>query len=155
MQQIKRYRSITDTLLHLKGQVIDSMPSAYKMNCKGSPERIFNALHQVFVYRSDPKGIELLQSLQTFSNINGENRHSIDWAGDCDCVTIAALALLRAAGYKDLNIVLASNYRSQPTHIYLQVREPRKNFYSNFDLTERGYNKIRNYQFKQVLPIRL
>jgi len=150
-----KYRSLEQVLIHLKLQVIESLPAAAELNIQGTPAQIFNQLKSILVYRRDPNGVELLQELETVLNWNGRNRHGIDGAGDCDCMTIAAISVLYNAGYKNLYITLAGRNVHNPVHIFAGVYSYVDNRYYNFDLTEPEINKKRFYPFYQTLKINI
>ena len=143
------YRNIDYTLKMLMVQVYDSFPYAFD-NCPeaSSPERLFNILKQLTVYRNDPPGVELLQTMQTlFEN----NRHGIPGAGDCDCFTILSIAFLRVNGFNKLAIVLRGRNSHTPVHIYPAVKEGSK--WLAFDLTNTYYGNERPYPYRQTLVI--
>lgn len=156
MQTIHKYRDLEQVLLAMKQQVIDSLPAAERLNIRGTPREIFDSLRSMLYYVPDPQGNELLQQLDTLLNWNGNNYHGLSGAGDCDCFTIAALAVLLNAGYSNLYAVLAGyNRQHPPVHIFCQVYRPSEKKIYNFDLTQREFNKVKNYPYFQRLPFSL
>lgn len=156
MESFQKYRSLEQVLLAIKQQVYDSLPAAERLNIYGTPEEIFNKLKAKLIYTPDPNGNELLQQLDTLLNNNGNNYHGIDGAGDCDCFTIAALATLYNAGYKNLFIVLTGRiYAQPPVHIFAQVFLANRNKLYNFDLTQKEFNTVRHYPYYQRLKFSL
>lgn len=156
MVGIYKYRDLKQVLLALKAQTIASIPAAYSLGIKGTPEQIFYRLKSMVVYQNDPEGNELLQQTATLLNLNGNNYHGIDGAGDCDCFTITALAVLRCAGYKNLFITLAGyGFSTPPVHIFANVYMANKNKIYTFDLTQDNFNTSRHYPYFQRLPITL
>lgn len=146
----KPYVNLNDTLKALRVQVIDSMPYAINDTPKfKTPEDIFNWLKVRTTYKKDPRGIELFQALPTLLNDN--NFHGIRGAGDCDCFTIAALAMLTANGF-DSGIVLAGRNKFVPVHIYAYVDTETGRDY--FDLTNNWYNVTRQYDYLQHIPLK-
>lgn len=151
MQKVFKYRSTAQALLALKQQVIDSMPAAASLNLDGSTKGIFYELKRLLTYVPDPAGRELLQQLDTLLNTNGLNFHQKAGAGDCDCFTIAGLAVLLNAGYTDLQVVIAGHVKQAPVHIWLRVRPLGWPDYLNFDLTQKDFNTYRHYRYHQLL----
>lgn len=133
----------------MKIQIIDSVNFAQSFLPFGkmSIEDIFNFLKKEVTYTSDPKDVELLQSMETL--FTWENVHGVYGAGDCDCFTIASIASLYAKGYRDLEVVLAGRSINYPVHVYSKVNG------ISFDLTNKEIGKIRPYTFLQALKIKL
>lgn len=156
MEKIYQYRDLEQVLLALKDQVKDSIPTAYSLGIYGTPEEIFYQLKSRTTYRHDPDGNELLQETATLLNLNGRNYHGISGAGDCDCFTITALAVLYAAGYRNLFITLAG-YGSQqpPVHIFPSVFLANRERLYTFDLTQDKFNTKRAYPFYQRLKFEI
>jgi len=142
------YPSLEKTLQMLKAQTICSFPFARKFLPSDviTKMQIFNHLKKNIMYKSDPKDIELIQSMSTLFTEN--NQHGIYGAGDCDCFTVAALASLYVKGYRNLKIALAGYNKNIPSHIYVIVDNVA------FDLTNKTFGKERNYPFKQYLKVR-
>jgi len=144
MQSIQKYRSLEQVLLALQRQVKDSIPTAYSLGIKGTPEEIFYQLKKNITYCPDPEGNELLQETATLFNMNGKNYHGMAGYGDCDCFTITALAVLYCAGYRNLFINLfGRNYEQPPVHIFPSVFLANRNKILKFDLTQPEFNRIR------------
>lgn len=150
-----KYRTLEQVLTYLKIQVIESLPAAAELDIQGTPEQIFNTLKGELIYRRDPPGKELLQELGTLLNWNGRNKHGLPGAGDCDCFTIAALAVLYNAGYNNLFITLAGRNKTTPVHIFAGVYCVSQNKYYSFDLTEKKIGNTRPYPYYQTLQIKL
>ena len=144
-----KYLSLEQALQALKVQAVDSLPAAERLNLQGTPAEIFSYLKTVLKYVPDPRGNELLQQLDTLLNDNGMNKHGVAGAGDCDCFTIAALAVLYNAGYTNLYVTIAGNFSDGPSHVYPELLINKK--YYTFDLTEPYYNKRRSYVYFQRL----
>lgn len=152
MQSIQKYRSLEQVLMGLKQQVKDSMPAARSLGIYGTPEEIFYQLKKITTYYNDPEGNELLQETATLLNLNGRNYHGLPGYGDCDCFTITALAVLLAAGYRNLFVIIAGRSDQQPpVHIFPQVYLKNKGRLFTFDLTQDKFNTQRFYPFYQRL----
>jgi len=143
------YKDINQVLKGIRTQVIDSIDYCQKnMPSYNSPENMFYGLKNMTTYINDPKGVELLQSVQTlFDN----NIHGISGAGDCDCFTILVLSMCYVNNFVPQEIVLAGRNKQAPAHIYSRI------FYNgswkNLDLTQPLYNTERNYKFNQYIKI--
>lgn len=145
----QRYTNLNDALRLFKLQLVESIDFV-KRNFYDeglTPEEIFNLLKKNTVYKKDPKGMELFQSTETFFY---NNWHGIPGCGDCDCFTLTALAFLYCNGYKNIGIVLVGRNTRIPVHIYAYLIINQKIFY--FDLTNKYFNIVRNYPFKQHIP---
>jgi len=103
------YTDINATMRGIRTQVIDSIDYV-KNNLPRyrNPEQMFNNLKQLVVYKNDPPGVELLQSVQTLIE---NNYWGIPGAGDCDCFSILVLTCCPAtapnalfAPVKNLNV---------------------------------------------------
>jgi len=144
----KKYKDINDTLRHIKIQILDG--TDYALNkCPQfkNPEDLFYWLKNKTGYKSDPKNIELLQTLPTL--LKGKF-----WGypgGDCDCLTIATITLMIAQNWKDISIVLVGREKTNPVHIYTIIKW--KGTRKVLDLTNKEYNKERPYPLKQELPV--
>lgn len=149
MEFKQRYKSLNHALKYLKVQVLESLPYA-STECPKlkSPEAIFTYLKSRTCYKHDPKGIELFQTLPTLME---NNFHGKPGAGDCDCFTIAALALLVANGFDKCGIVLVGRNPNVPVHIYAYVDYNGTREY--LDLTNKYYNFERSYPYKQSIPL--
>lgn len=141
------YTDLTTTLKYLKIQVIDSIPFAAE-NCpnfRNNPKGLFYWLKGWLRYQDDPKGVELLQTMQTLWNNGG--------LGDCDCFVITTIACLLVNDFKDINVVLVGRNRRNAVHIYTQVIQDGKPYI--LDLTNTYFDHERNsYNYKQVLPFK-
>lgn len=151
------YKNINDTLKHMKIQIIDSLPFACKTVPEmDSPEELFDYLKERVRYKNDPKGVELLQTMQTL--MLGKFWGTPGY-GDCDCFVITTLACMICQGWNNLFICLVARESKSPVHIYTVI-------YWNgqrqvFDLTNRNFNHERSgwngtdeYNFKQEIPVR-
>lgn len=112
------------------------------------PAEVFDFLKSEVVYKHDPPGVELLQSMPTL--FSEDNVHGIYGAGDCDCFTTASLASLCVKGYNSgLGIYLVGRSKDAPVHIYAAIHS------IPFDLTNNKLGQERHYPYKQFLPVRL
>jgi hypothetical protein len=144
----KKYKDINDTLRHIKIQIVDGTDYALsKCPAFKDPEELFYWLKNKTRYKSDPKNVELLQTLPTL--LNGEF-----WGypgGDCDCLTISTITLMIAQNWKNISIVLVGRDKSNPVHIYTIIKW--KGQRKVLDLTNKDYNKERTYPYIQELPV--
>lgn len=146
------YISLAHALIHLKKQVIESIPFARKhVPQMQNPEQLFYWLKQRVIYKRDPDEIELFMTMQTMF---AGTRTGTPGAGDCDDFTITALACLIAKGFNNVQVILVGRSKSNPVHIYAGVVYNNKQYV--FDLTNRSFNYERdNYKFKQVLQFKI
>jgi hypothetical protein len=143
------YTDINATMRGIRTQVIDSLEFCVnEMPRFDDPEQMFKALKNMTVYKNDPPGTELLQSVPTlFKN----NYWGISGAGDCDCFSILVLAMCVAHGWNKQEIILAGRSKLMPVHIWTVVYVDGKRY--SMDLTNAYCNVERNYKFIQVLPV--
>jgi hypothetical protein len=143
------YTDINATMRGIRQQVIDSLEFCVnEMPRFDDPEQMFKALKNMTVYKNDPPGTELLQSVPTlFKN----NYWGISGAGDCDCFSILVLAMCVAHGWNKQEIILAGRSKLMPVHIWTVVYVDGKRY--AMDLTNAYCNVERNYKFIQVLPV--
>jgi len=142
----KRYTTLNEVLMYIKIQSVDSLPFAAKV-CPNfeNAEDLFYWLKKKTKYKNDPKGIELLQTMQTLFKNGGR--------GDCDCFVITSLACFIVLGFDNVNICLVGRERSHPVHIYTALYDDNGNRFV-FDLTNRHFNQERNnYNYIQELPV--
>lgn len=146
-----QYKDLNHALRKFRGQVSESIPYCIEnFPSLSSPEKIFKYLKPRVTYKKDPPGRELFQTTQTlFEN----NRHGIPGAGDCDCFTNTALAMLIANGFTDCGIVLAGRNPFTAKHIYVYVNDKGKR--KVFDLTNGSFDYERYYPYKQSVPYNL
>lgn len=152
-----RYKNINDTLRHMKIQVIDSLPFACRYVPKmRNPEELFDFLKSRVRYKNDPKGTELLQTMQTL--ILGK-RWGTPGFGDCDCFVITTLASMICQGWDDIYIALVARKSMSPVHIYTVIYWKGERIV--FDLTNKDYNYERDgwngktkYNYIQEIPVR-
>lgn len=139
------YKNLTHTLKALKIQVIDSLPymGKYLPNDIDTPEQLFIYLRSKFNYKSDPKGVELLQMAHTLLDRGGY--------GDCDCGTILTLASCWHFRFTPTYVSLVGKSKNTPSHIYSEVWDNDRKEICAMDLTNPYYNMERNYPYKQRL----
>lgn len=148
MVQKMPYQNLTQVMKFLKLQIIDSIPFACDVCPDYSPEqpeKLFNWLKSWVRYQNDPKGVELLQTMQTMYRKGG-------W-GDCDCFTITTVACMVACGYKHIDVILVGRKPTNAVHIYVQAVVNNKRY--TFDLTNRNFNSQRFYPYKQTLRFQI
>lgn len=143
------YKDINQTMQGIRTQVIDSLEYCVnEMPRFSDPAEMWRILKQMIVYKHDPPGIELLQSVPTlFEN----NYWGIVGAGDCDCFSILVLAMCTANGWNDQQIVLAGRSKQAPVHIWTRVKFNDQWF--DMDLTQPAFNYPRSYKFVQYLNV--
>lgn len=150
MQARQTYVNLQHTLKAIKRQVEDSLPfiEKYIPNDIRDPQELFYFLRDKVVYRKDPKGVELLQTVQSLID---DNWHGIPGAGDCDCFTILSLAAFQYLGFEPSQVALVGRKKSGPSHIYTLVYDPSKKKMCAFDLTNPYYCMERKYKYRQIL----
>lgn len=157
---VEPYKDLNHALKKMRVQILDGLEYA-QTECPQfeTPEQIFNWLKQRTVYKKDPKNRETFQTLETLLDPR-YNIHGISGAGDCDCFTIAALTLLTANGFYNINsnngsgIVLVGRNRFIPVHIYAYTIVNGKK--EILDLTNQWFDYEReNYNYKQEIPFKL
>lgn len=147
---ITPYTDINATMRGIRTQVIDSI-NWYCENMPeySNPEQMYNNLKNMVVYKNDPNGIELLQSVQTL--LTNDNYWGIKGAGDCDCFSILVLTACCCQNWNKQRIVLAGRSKIAPVHIWTEVYW-RGQWYA-MDLTQKLFNTTRNYKFVQYLYV--
>lgn len=139
--------SIDDTVKAIADRVDASLNFAnvwLPFDCFDAKD-LFYLLKSATKFKHDRPGVEQIQSFQTLMT---DNIHGEPGAGDCDCLTVAAVACLHLLDYPT-GIILQGNGK-QPTHVLafydkLNSRRP-------FDLTE-GFNQMRNYKYSQEIKM--
>jgi hypothetical protein len=146
----KKYKDLNETLRYLKVQVQESIPFACAVipSWVATPDDLFDWLKGKVKYKSDPKGIELLQTMQTM--FRGKY-WGVPGRGDCDCFTITTLACAICLGWDDIYIGLVGRSRSHPVHIYTIVHWEGERLV--FDLTNKRLGQERSYPFIQEVPV--
>lgn len=143
----KRYKSIDDTLSHIRLQVKESLPYAESLVPDMEPEELYYWLKDHTVYKNDPEGVELLQAMPTL--FEGEY-WGIPGAGDCDCFTIATLAALSVQSKQYPTwIKLVGRDKISPVHIYAGI--DRGNQEVPLDLTNKRPGQERDYKYEQKI----
>ncbi len=114
-----------------------------------NPEQLFNQLKLLTTYKNDPKGVELLQSVETLfdNNFWGSPGH-----GDCDCFTILTLACCYANNWNDNYIILKGRSKKAPVHIYSACKFQGKLY--TMDLTNTFVNIERDYPLTQKIKLK-
>ena len=147
----KRYRSLRDTLQQLDIKIGESLPFAERWSrgqgLQGrTPEDLFYQLKAVTVYKNDPPGVELLQSMPSLFL---DNYHGIPGAGDCDCFTITSCACLLAEGYKTGYTLYGNG--AHATHIAADVYYKEHGIIKRrrFDLVAPRYNLVKPYLWEK------
>lgn len=146
MKLLKPYKDITDTMLHLKLQIVDSIDTAMAICPKvDNPEQLFAWLKNRVRFENDAPGVEHLRSMQSLIKNN--------WRGDCDCFTITSVACMIAQNWDGIFIDLVGRSRAYPVHIYSDIVW--KGQRQVFDLTNPSFNFERpGYKYRQRLPVR-
>lgn len=145
------YEGLDHALRYFKIQVIDSVPFAKRVCPRfDTPEQLFYWLKKRLVYKNDPIGVELFQTMQRLMTTN--NYHGITGAGDCDCFTITSLACCIAQDWQDLGIKLCGRQPGKAVHIYQYIDFDGQRDY--LDLTNNTYDYQRYYPLYQELKFR-
>lgn len=142
----RKYKDINDTLRHIRLQVLQSIPYATaEVPDFHSPDQLYRWLKNRTVYKNDPKGVELLQTMPTL--INGDY-WGTPGAGDCDCFSITTLACCQVLGWK-MWLKLAGRDRDTPVHIWTGVTIKGEDI--AMDLTEPTIGRERPYKYVQKI----
>lgn len=148
MKAVLPYIDINDVLRHIRLQVEDSIRYAEANVPEFShPEQLYRWMKDRTVYRKDPPGRELLQSMQTlFDN----NYYGVPGCGDCDCFTIACLAACYVQPWPGpLWVKIAGRSKAAPVHIWSGIDWNGKEY--PLDLTNRLPGTERPYPYVQRL----
>ena len=146
---ITPYTDINATMRGIRTQVIDSLNyCASEMPIFETPEQMFNNLKNMVIYKNDPEGVELLQTVPTLFNAN---YWGISGAGDCDCFSILVLSMCAVHKWNEQQIVLAGRSKLAPVHIWTRVKHNNKWF--DMDLTQPYFNTTRKYKFLQYINV--
>jgi len=144
----KKYINLNDTLSHIRLQVAEGIPYA-KNNIPQffNPIDLFYWLKSRITYKSDPPGVELLQSLPTLLKNNFWGKSGL---GDCDCFSIAILTMLQTQKMSCKPwIKLAGRDKLNAVHIWPGVDYKGEEI--ALDLTNRKPNEERPYKFVQKI----
>lgn len=136
--------TLNNTLWGIHKQISDSLVYARGFCPFDNARDIYYFFRRNVVYKHDPPGVELLQSLPTFVD---DNYWGIPFCGDCDCFTIAftSCCLIKKI---PIRIVLAGNKPNEFTHIYNQVQ-----FNGDWciaDLTQPYWDSERKYNYTKT-----
>lgn len=142
----ENYKSLERTVNLIIQQALSPENIKVGKQFSANPEKLWNQLKLLLTYRNDPKGIELIQGIDTLLN---KNYYGVPGMGDCDCFTCAVLSIAFAHG-KPAIIVLAGNKGA--THIYPELIAPNGRNYS-VDLTNDFFNIRRPYKKNQYIYV--
>lgn len=145
------YRDLDYTIDMIRIQTVDSIPYCYEnLPQFRNPRELFNWCKMNTVYHDDPKGVELIQGVDTL--LSKENNYwGIYGAGDCDCFTVLTLALCVSNGWNDNYIVLVGRNKKKAVHIYSTVVFDGRSY--SLDLTNTYINEERKYPYRQMMPV--
>jgi len=130
-------------------QIAEGLPWAIE-NCPNftNAAQLYYWLQPRLVYKHDPEGVELLQSLPTL--LTSANYWGKPGAGDCDCFTLGFLTIFCASNIPGRAwIKLAGRNKSYPVHIWGGVDVNGEEI--ALDFTERKFNKEREYPYIQKI----
>lgn len=143
------YTDINATMRGIRTQVIDSLDFCVnEMPTFRDPEEMFKALKNIVVYKNDPDGTELLQTVPTLLT---NNYWGINGAGDCDCFSILVLSMCCVHNWNDQQIVLAGRSKLAPVHIWTRVKWGKR--WYEMDLTQPYFNTKRKYKYYQYIDV--
>jgi len=142
------YKNIKHTVSMMQRQISESLDYAAGFVPRDTdPKELFWILRQNTVYKNDPPGVELLQSMHSLFE---DNYWGIPGAGDCDCFTITATACAVVSEIPT-RIILVGNSPSAPSHVYNEVLD--RNKWRPFDLVNEYYEQTRPYKYKKVIQV--
>lgn len=143
------YKDIAQVMPYVKQQIEESIPYCEKrFGGIDDITELFRELKGITTFEYDPEDMELLQTSQTLFE---DNWHGKPGAGDCDCLTITAIAAMWVNGFSPY-IILCGNGRKQPSHIYAGFLG-RENNVVSFDLTEPYCGSRRKYKYYQLIEV--
>jgi len=145
----KPYKDINETLQYMRVQIADGLQFA-RESCPqfDNVAELFYWLNPRLIYKHDPQGVELLQSLPTL--LTSANYWGRAGMGDCDCYTIAFLTLYNTSNIGgEAWIKLASRNKRYPVHIWAGVDIDAEEIACDF--TQRRYNNEREYPYIQKI----
>lgn len=149
MRYKKPYQNIRHTMREFGRQVAASIPYAEQWMPVGlTPRQMFHILKQNTVYKNDPPGVELLQSMPSLME---DNYWGIPGAGDCDCFTIAAVACA-VANDIPVRIVIVGNHSDGPSHVYCEMKD--NGSWVPFDLVNAFYGETKAYGHKKIISVK-
>ena len=141
------YQDINETLKGLHIQVCDSLDYCAQNFEYKNPRQMYYDLLPKIIYKNDPPGTELIQSVPTlFEN----NYWGTSGMGDCDCFSVLTLAIGSVNKWKQ-RIVLCGREYSAPVHIFTQVFW--NGAWRTVDLTDRLYDTHRKYPLYKYLEV--
>ena len=135
------------TLWGIRKQIEDSLEFAKNWNQENNPRDAFISLKRELTYKSDPIGIELLQS---FPTLMGNNYWGMPGYGDCDCFTIAYTSICIVKGWP-CKIVLAGHKAGEFSHIYNLVMYAGE--WVEADLTQPTFASARPYKNYKIILV--
>lgn len=150
MQLKENYTNIDRVLECIIIQVNESIPYCREFFANyDDPEQLFKQLKLLTTYKNDPKGIELLQSVQTLFD---DNYWGSSGFGDCDCWTILTLSCCYSNNWNDNYIILKGRSKKAPVHIYSACKFEGKLY--TMDLTNTYINEERDYPLTQIIKLK-
>ena len=145
----EKHKGLDRTLWGIRQQVIDSLDYvAENFPPLKTPDEIFTYCKLITTYKSDPKDIELVQTVETLME---NNWHNIAGAGDCDDLTVLTLACCVVNGLNKNYIFLCGRNKKDAVHIYSGTKYNGKIY--TLDLTNTFINQERKYNYCQILEI--
>jgi hypothetical protein len=145
----EKYTTLQRTLDCMQTQIEDSLSFARNFVPRGeTPRSLFSLLKAHTTYRHDPPGVELLQSMPTLIS---NNFYGIPGAGDCDCLTIAAVSCLVVEKIP-VRIVVVGNTAKNPTHVYCEVLDGGR--WTPFDLCSPFYGDTKKYRYLSIIKVK-
>ena len=144
-----KYVDLDHTVRAMKRQIEDSLDYASGFVMAGmTPSALFSMLKTLTTYKSDPPGVELLQSMPSLFMKNFWGRSG---AGDCDCFSITTVACCKVLGIP-CRLVLVGNSPKAPSHVYVEVKD--KGGWVPFDLVNTFYGETKKYRYISTINIK-
>ncbi len=141
--------TLKNTIWGINKQISDSIVYARGFCPFDNARDIFFFFRRNVIYKHDPPGVELLQSLPTFVE---DNYWGKPFCGDCDCFTIAFTSCCLAQKIP-VQIILAGNKPNEFTHIYNKVKF--RGEWHIADLTQPFWDSERPYIYKKFIKTEL
>lgn len=142
------YKNLAHTIKMMQRQIDHSLDYASGfIPANTNARELFWILRQNTVYKNDPPGVELLQSMPSLFE---DNYWGIAGAGDCDCFTITATACAVVAEIP-ARIILVGNSAQAPSHVYNELYDGGK--WVPFDLVNPYYGLTKPYTHKKIISV--
>jgi hypothetical protein len=138
------YISLENTLDMLDRQISISVPFAedFTDSVANNPYSLFRYLKSLVIYKDDPPGVELIQSMPSLFL---DNYYGVPGMGDCDCFSVTACASMIAKGIPTGYTIYGND--KWPTHIAADAYDGSGR--TIFDLCAPELGMVRDYKWQK------